>query len=139
MNCQQNPTVFEFPIRVYYEDTDAGALVYHANYLKFYERARTELLSANGIEQDGLLQQKIAFVVKQLHVDNIMAAKFNDRLLICSQISELKKASMVFEQWIECHGRVINKARIQIACVNLSSMRPARIPSEIFEVIQRGC
>lgn len=123
---------FNFAVRVYYEDTDAGGLVYHANYLKYYERARTEFLSHLGIEQDGLLAKQIGFVVKRITIDNILAAKFNDRLTVVTKISALKKARIEFEQRIEKDGIVINKAIVEIACVDLRQLKPVRIPEYIL-------
>ncbi|MER2494432.1 tol-pal system-associated acyl-CoA thioesterase [Catenovulum sediminis] len=123
---------FEFGVRVYYEDTDAGGIVYHANYLKFYERARTEFLSALGIEQDNLLTQNIGFVVKRITLDNKVAAQFNDRLLVVTEIESLKKASLIFRQHIEKEQKIINTALIEIACVDLKQLKPVRIPASIF-------
>ena len=123
---------FNFAVRVYYEDTDAGGLVYHANYLKYYERARTEFLSHLGIEQDGLLAKQIGFVVKRITIDNILAAKFNDRLTVVTKISALKKARIEFEQRIEKENKVINTALIEIACVDLEKLKPIRIPEYIL-------
>jgi acyl-CoA thioester hydrolase len=89
---------FSIPLRVYYEDTDAGGIVYHTNYLKFMERCRTEWLRNLGIEQQSLLEQNVGFVVKDLTMRNSKAAVFNDMLSISCQVVELKKASMVFQQ-----------------------------------------
>ncbi|EWH11032.1 tol-pal system-associated acyl-CoA thioesterase [Catenovulum agarivorans DS-2] len=130
---------FKFPVRVYYEDTDAGGLVYHANYLKYYERARTEFLSNLGIEQDGLLAKHIGFVVKRITIDNVLAAKFNDRLTVVTKIHALKRARIEFEQRIERSERVINTAIIEIACVDLQQLKPIRIPEFILGELQSVC
>jgi len=123
---------FEFPVRVYYEDTDAGGVVYHANYLNFYERARTEFLRAIGFEQDELLADDIAFVVKRCEIDYIKAARFNDQLTITVAIGQLKKASIVFEQKIVGgDGNLISTAVVVVACVNLQQMKPIAIPANI--------
>ena len=123
---------FQFPVRVYYEDTDAGGIVYHANYLKFLERARTEWLSAMGVEQDVWLQRSIAFVVRHMDIDFRHAARFNQQLLVTSRIAELKRASLVFAQHIEDEtGRPIIAARVTIACVNLDGMKPTAFPDVI--------
>ncbi len=119
-------------VRVYYEDTDAGGIVYYANYLKFLERARTEWLRDLGIEQSSLLEQSIGFVVKRVEMDNIAAAKFNDLLCICSELVELKRASMVFKQTIKNSNDIILvSAQIRVACVDLSKMKPIAIPNFI--------
>lgn len=131
-------TVFEFPIRVYYEDTDAGGIVYYANYLKFFERARTEWLRALGVEQDFLLSNNIAFVVTQVLMDNKKPAKFNELLTVSSQISTLKRASMVFDQQItNSAGELICQAKIKIACISLQDVKARMIPAAISEVLAR--
>ncbi|MGL4205466.1 MAG: tol-pal system-associated acyl-CoA thioesterase [Aeromonadaceae bacterium] len=123
---------FLFPIRVYYEDTDAGGIVYNANYLKFLERARTEWLSELGIEQDTWLTQGVAFVVRHINIDFRSAAKFNQRLLVRSRISEVKRASVIFEQSIEDEsGRLIVSANVTIACVLYQVMKPTAFPDVI--------
>lgn len=132
-------TVFTFPVRVYYEDTDAGGIVYYANYLKFFERARTEWLRALGIEQDLLLSKNVAFVVAQVLMDNKKPARFNELLTVSSQISTLKQASMVFEQKI-CNSatELVCSAQIKVACVSLPGMKARAIPAEVAGVLARG-
>lgn len=128
---------FLFPVRVYYEDTDAGGIVYHANYLKFCERARTEYLRHLGVEQDDYLKQNIAFVVKSMKIDFKVAAKFNDELVVKTEIQQIKRASVEFLQTI------INKdeqsvfvAEVQVACINLTKMKPSAMPSGVLGVLQ---
>lgn len=124
---------FNWNIRVYYEDTDAGGIVFYANYLKFMERARTEWLRSLGVEQDTLLEQAIAFVVKQVEMKNHKPARFNDLLSISSQIVELKRASVVFEQSIyNKNYDLLVSAQIQVACVDIEKMKPQAIPKTIL-------
>ena len=121
------------PIRVYYEDTDAGGIVYYANYLKFFERARTEWLRNLGIEQDELLEHSVGFVVKRVEMDNHAPARFNQLLCIESEIVELKRASLVFKQTIISPSQqCLVSALIKVACVNLSTMKPQAIPAKIL-------
>lgn len=130
--------MFKYPIRVYYEDTDAGGIVYYANYLKFFERARTEWLRNLGIEQDELLERFIGFVVKRVEMDNHAPARFNQLLCIQSEIVELKRASLVFKQVITSPSeQCLVSAIIKVACVNLSSMKPQAIPANILEELAR--
>lgn len=130
-------TVFTFPVRVYYEDTDAGGIVYYANYLKFFERARTEWLRALGVEQDLLLANNVAFVVRQVLMDNKSPSKFNELLTIKSQISTLKRASIVFKQQAYNQaGTLVCLADIKVACVALQEMKARAIPAEVTEVLQ---
>ena len=128
---------FNFPIRIYYEDTDAGGIVYHANYLKFCERARTEFLRELGIEQDAYLKHNIAFVVKSMDIDFKSAAKFNDELIISTTVSRLKKVSVEFEQIIKNKNeQLVFSAKVQVACVNTTVMKPMAIPELILGVLK---
>jgi acyl-CoA thioester hydrolase len=125
-------------VRVYYEDTDAGGIVYYANYLKFLERARTEWLRQLGTEQDILLERSVGFVVKRVEMDNHAPARFNDLLCIESEIVELKRASLVFKQTvISPNEQCLVSALIKVACVNLSSMKPQAIPDNILGEFSR--
>lgn len=128
----------EHKVRVYYEDTDAGGIVYYANYLKFFERARTEWLRNLGIEQDVLLERSIGFVVKRVEMDNHAPGRFNQLLSIQTEIVELKRASLIFKQIIiNPDGTSLVSASITVACVNLSTMKPQAIPAFILGEISR--
>ncbi len=127
---------FEFQVRVYYEDTDAGGIVYYANYLKFFERARTEWLRSLGVEQDDLLSKDFGFVVKSVQMENHKPARFNQLLLVKSQIKQLKKASVVFWQEIyDANLQLICSAEVSVACVKLSLMKASAIPRDILGVL----
>lgn len=124
------------PVRIYYEDTDAGGVVYYANYLKFFERGRTELLREFNIEQDSLLAKNIAFVVRKVEMDYIKPARFDQLLNVQTEVSLCRKVSLTFEQQIfNESGELLCKATTLIACVNLQKMKPAAIPAEILEVM----
>lgn len=128
---------FELPIRVYYEDTDAGGIVYHANYLSYFERARTELLRELGFEQDELMAQGIAFVVKQLTVDYHHPAKFNDSLKVQTQISQLRRASLGFAQEIFCsQGNLICSGNVQVVCIAHESKRAVVMPDHLLKELK---
>ena len=126
-------------VRVYYEDTDAGGIVYYANYLKFMERARTEWLRSLGFEQDTLMEQSVAFVVKRVEMHNYAPARFNELLSIDSQVVELKGASMTFKQDIinAQDQKHLVTVQAKIACVDLASMRPRRIPEAMLGEFSR--
>lgn len=129
--------IFDWPVRVYWEDTDAGGVVYYANYLKFLERARTEWLSALGLEQDHLAADAgVLFVVRRVEADYLRPARFNDRLLVRSHLSELGRASLVMAQEVLRGSERLLTARVQVACVEPSGFRPARIPGFVTEKIQ---
>jgi tol-pal system-associated acyl-CoA thioesterase len=130
---------FSWPVRVYYEDTDAGGIVYNANYLKFLERARTEWLRQLGVEQDHLLQLDVAFVVRHIDIEFRNAARFNQLLTVSCRVTQLKRASMVFTQAIvDEHNRIIVSAEVTIACVRVSVMKPIAIPEDVSGVIARA-
>lgn len=124
------------PVRIYYEDTDAGGVVYYANYLKFFERARTEYLRGFNIEQDLFLQKDIAFVVKKVEMDCVKPARFNQLITVKTEVISLRKASLLFKQIITHENReLLCQATTLIACVHLQNMKPTAIPAEIIEVI----
>ncbi len=129
---------FKWPVRVYYEDTDSGGVVYYANYLKFMERARTEFLRCHGFEQDQLIEkQNIIFAVRSVQCDYKSPARFNDELTVSAEIIELKKASMLFEQKIvRIHQpeHILCQGQIRIACLHAHSFKPCAIPKSIMEV-----
>jgi acyl-CoA thioester hydrolase len=130
---------FSWPVRVYYEDTDAGGIVYNANYLKFLERARTEWLRQLGVEQDHLLQLDVAFVVRHIDIEFRNAARFNQLLTVSCRVAQLKRASMMFTQEIvDEQNRIIVSAEVIIACVRVSVMKPIAIPEDVSGVIARA-
>ena len=124
---------FIWPVRVYYEDTDAGGVVYYANYLKFYERSRTEMLRNLGFEQDALIRQHgIMFVVRSVQVDYLQPARFNELLQVGSEVSLVKPASLVFTQSIQRNKNILSKAIVRIACLDSGTMRPKIIPEDLL-------
>ncbi|WKE64473.1 tol-pal system-associated acyl-CoA thioesterase [Gallaecimonas kandeliae] len=126
-----------WPIRVYYEDTDAGGIVYHANYLKFFERARTEWLREFGIEQDGLLALDLAFVVRSVKMDNHLPARFNELLTVVSTVPTLKRASLVFhQQLLREGGQILCEAEVLVACVDLAKGKARAIPEAVLGVLK---
>ncbi|MBA6398633.1 tol-pal system-associated acyl-CoA thioesterase [Colwellia sp. BRX10-4] len=127
-----------YPVRIYYEDTDAGGIVYHANYLKFCERARTEWLRELNANQSSFLEQNIGLVVRRVEMDNVASASLDDLVIVTSWISELKRASLVFTQQIsDQQNKLICAVVVQIACVNLSLAKPCAIPEKILGALKR--
>jgi len=124
---------FHWQVRVYYEDTDAGGVVYYANYLKFFERARTEMLRDMGYEQDRLLADAgIIFVVRSVQVDYLRPARFNEQLQVSAEISLVRPASLTFLQAITRADEVLCRGSIRIACLDADSMRPKIIPENLL-------
>ena len=137
MNSATNPGPFAWPIRVYYEDTDAQALVYYANYFKFMERARTEWIRALGIEQDVLLREKRRlFVVVDTKAEFLMPAKFNDELTVTARLLSKGRASFLIEQNIyrnTLDGELLCRGRTRAAFLNADTLKPARLPELLFK------
>ena len=125
---------FSFPVRVYYEDTDAGGIVYYANYLKFAERARTEFLRHIGKNQDKMLkQQGLGFVVRECHINYKTPAKLDDALNVTCRVTELRGASLKMEQKIYRQDTVLCEVEIGLVFLNITTMRPTKIPPEIAQ------
>jgi acyl-CoA thioester hydrolase len=133
-----NVNRFIWPLRVYYEDTDAGGVVYYANYLKFMERARTEWLRNKGFEQDRLLEQEgIIFAVRSVQVGYHHPARFNDALEVSASLTVKGRASLTFDQEVRrtSDEQVLCSGSIKIACVAINNMRPTSIPQALLSEI----
>ncbi|WP_310615179.1 tol-pal system-associated acyl-CoA thioesterase [Limnohabitans sp.] len=127
-------TVFEHPIRVYWEDTDAGGIVFYANYLKFFERARTEWLRALGIGQHALREETGGmFVVSETAVKYHRPAKLDDQLRVTAKLAEGGRASLVIAQQAWLSETLLCEGTIRIGWVDAATMKPARIPSSVLE------
>ena len=135
--------LFRWPLRVYYEDTDTGGIVFYANYLKFFERARTEWLRAAGISQQHFSeQQQRMFVVKNTTIDYHAPARLDDSLEISVQVKKLGRASVNFvqEAWLLSgpEPRLLCSGEIRIGCVDTTNLRPASIPELVAAAIQHS-
>jgi acyl-CoA thioester hydrolase len=130
---------FEFRIRVYWEDTDAGGIVFYANYLKFFERARTEWLRSLGIEQARLRAATGGiFVVGETQVHYRQPARLDDELIVTALLEEAGRASLIIDQQARhAAGHVACEGRIRIGWVDAQTLRPARIPTVILEALNR--
>ena len=128
---------FEFPIRVYWEDTDAGGIVFYANYLKFFERARTEWLRALGIHQRALREQTGGqFVVAESSVKYLRPARLDDELIVTARLQEAGRAGMLIGQQAWLGQGLLAEARSRIGWVDATTMKPARIPSDILHKLK---
>jgi acyl-CoA thioester hydrolase len=132
---------FTWNVRVYYEDTDAGGVVFYANYLKFFERARTEWLRAAGIGQQSMTEKhKVVFVVKNTEVEYHAPAKLDDELKLSVVVERLGRASVQFVQEAWRMGteepQLLSTGRIKVGCVDALSFRPTTIPDEVLAKIR---
>ncbi|MEK6424466.1 MAG: tol-pal system-associated acyl-CoA thioesterase [Burkholderia gladioli] len=130
---------FHWPVRVYYEDTDAGGIVFYANYLKYFERARTEWLRACGLDQHHLAAETGAmFVVRDTAVDYRVPARLDDLLTIVSRIERFGRASLIFVQEAWRGDALLVSGRTGIGWVDRTSMRPVGIPPAVRDALERG-
>lgn len=127
-------TIFHWPVRVYYEDTDAGGVVFYANYLKFFERARTEMLRSLGFEQDQMIaEQKLIFVVRSVQIDYLKPARFNESIDVTAEVILIKKVSLNFKQVITRGEDLLCKGNVRIACLDAETLKPKSIPEDLLQ------
>ena len=133
---------FSLPVRVYWEDTDAGGVVYHARYVAFMERARSEWMRDQGYGQELLRQDHgLVWAVRAMQLDFIKPARLDDLLQIGVGLQQCRGASAVFEQHVHCDGRLLSTAVVRVAALDSTSFRPRAIPSPLLEdlqALQRG-
>ncbi len=127
---------FSLPVRVYWEDTDAGGVVFYANYLKYFERARTEWLRALGINQSTLQAgSDCIFVVAEVQLRYLSSARLDDLLTVTVRVLEQGKASLLLQQQAWRDGTLLAQGQVRVGCVSAASMRPRRIPAEILHTL----
>ncbi len=135
----QTERQFSWPVRVYYEDTDAAGVVYYANYLKFMERARTEWLRTLGAEQDQLKQDHgVVFVVRSVQLDYKAPARFNDKLRVVCDVRERSRVSITFGQQVcraDDANAVLCAGEVMVVCVDAKNMRVRPIPQHLLTEI----
>ena len=133
-------TVFELPVRVYYEDTDAAGIVFYANYLKFAERARTELLRRFGIENSGVSSRDgTAFAVRSCTIDYLRPAHLDDLLNVETRITEIGGASMTMTQDVLRDGEALNKMTVRLVCMYIDGAnkgKATRIPPDVRQALE---
>lgn len=130
----QNLPQFHIPVRIYWEDTDAGGIVYHANYLRYMERARSDWLRSIGIDQQQLQNElKLNFVVVSSMLNYRKPAFLGDDLIATATVTEANKASFWFEQTVERGNELLVDAKIRAACIDSDTLRPTRMPQNILQ------
>jgi len=131
-------SIFSWRVRVYYEDTDLGGVVYYANYLKFLERARTEWLRALGVEQTALAAgHRVIFVVRSIALEYLKPAAFNDELVVTVELEDLGAVQILLRQRISRGTVEVVTARVRIACINTATFKPVRIPGSLSGLLRR--
>ena len=140
-----NASSFQWPLRVYWEDTDAGGIVFYANYLKFFERSRTEWLRSLGIEQHTMREQTGGmFIVSETSVRYLQPSRLDDELIVTAQLQERGRASLIISQQVflknkamaESPTTLLCEAKIRIGWVEAGSLKPSRIPTHILDSLE---
>ena len=129
---------FRIPVRVYYQDTDAGGVVFHAQYLAFMERARSELLNAAGLDLARFVERHgVLILVHQILVKYHLPARLNDLLSVAAEVVKMGRASFVFRQRVERGTELLVEADVTLALVDRERMKPTRMPAELEQALQR--
>lgn len=124
--------VNHYPIRVYIEDTDAGGIVFYANYLRFMERGRTEWLRDQGVQQAPLLERGVQLVVSRLECRYLRPASLDDQLVVETSVSASQRTRVIFAQRVLKNGECLCEGFVHVACISADTQRPMRLPDEIL-------
>ena len=144
MKYEPKPNAFSIPVRVYYEDTDAGGVVYYANYLKFFERCRTEWMRFAGHDQSALAAEAgIGFVARKASCEYLKPARLDDELTVGLEVEKLTRVRVVFRQHVRRASATtpggwdeLVTGTVEIACVNMATLRPAPIPEFLYQKLE---
>lgn len=124
---------FKYSLRVYFEDTDAGGIVYYGNYLKFMERARSEWFLQQSIGMKSLMNDHhLVFVVSRTELRYLRSAKLEDMLEVATELTELKRVSAVFKQSVLLNGEVICEGETKVGCVSTETLKPCAMPPDVY-------
>src|SRR5574343_541861 len=137
MKFEPNPNAFTIPVRVNYKDTDADGVVYYANYLKFFERCRTEWMRFAGHDQSALASEAgIGFVARQASCEYLKPARLDDELAVGLEVEKLTRVRVVFRQHVRRGDDELVTGTVEIACVNMATMSPAPIPDFLYAKLE---
>lgn len=137
MKFEPKPNAFSIPVRVYYEDTDAGGVVYYANYLKFFERCRTEWMRFAGHDQSQLAAEAgIGFVARKASCEYLKPARLDDELMVGLEVEKLTRVRVVFRQHVRRGDQILVTGNVEIACVNMATMTPSAIPEFLHSKLE---
>ena len=134
-----DPTDFQHPVRVYWEDTDAGGVVYHAQYLAFMERARSEWMRALGLGQEALREANLCFVVRSMSIDFRQPARLDDGLSVSVRLAQCRGASLVIAQEVRRGEELLVGAEVRVAAVSADRFRPVPIPEAVLARLTPEC
>ena len=137
MKYEPKPNAFTIPVRVYYEDTDAGGVVYYANYLRFFERCRTEWMRFAGHDQSALASEAgIGFVARKASCEYLRPARLDDQLTVGLEVEKLTRVRVVFRQHVRRGDGELVTGTVEIACVDMATMKPAPIPDFVYAKVE---
>ena len=127
----------ELPVRIYYEDTDFSGVVYHANYLKYFERGRSEYMRLIGVHHHQLaaLDEPLAFAVSAINIRYLVPARIDDLVSVKSRLIAARGASFSLDQWVERDGQKLAEGQVQVVCIDLKG-RPKRLPKDLQAAIK---
>ncbi len=125
-----------FAITVYYEDTDMGGVVYHANFLRFIERARSDFVRQLGVDQNAMRDAGIVWVVTRIEADYLSPARFEDELTVETTVEKATSARLTMVQIVRRDARELFRARVTAVCMDMNSGRPLRLPAEVRASLQ---
>ncbi|MGB9093082.1 MAG: tol-pal system-associated acyl-CoA thioesterase [Gallionella sp.] len=129
--------VFSLPVRVYFQDTDAGGVVYHANYLNFMERTRTEWLRAHGYSNAGLMKEfGVVFVVRTMKLDYLKPALLDDALQVTVLLKEIGRSRLALQQTVQRGDELLTEAEVHLVCVSVDSFKPVSVPEVLRKKLQ---
>lgn len=130
--------VFEIPLRIYIEDTDAGGIVFYGNYLKFFERARTDFLRSIGIEQSTTIAERFMFVVKNVHVEYAMPARLDDTLMVSAILKQVRSARVNFEQFVRRaeDDIIVCTGEVEVVSVNVDTLKPVAMSKSLQMILK---
>jgi tol-pal system-associated acyl-CoA thioesterase len=130
------PAHFQWPLRVYIEDTDAGGIVYYVNYLKFMERARTEFMRSLGFGKSFIFNSDRMFVVNSVNSEYLKPAKLDDQLIATAKVVTLGRANLTLEQLVYRDNELLCRGEVKLVCVDRQTVKPQRIPKELLTILQ---
>jgi acyl-CoA thioester hydrolase len=135
----QPPAAFSLPLRVYYQDTDSGGVVFHANYLHFFERARTEWLRALGFDVRQLaVKDGLMFIVREVRVNYLRPAQVDDLLTVTAALHDMGRAQFTLGQTVLRGEEVLVQGTVNLACVSTEGLKPIRVPPHVYAALEES-